>query len=522
MKKIIPILIIVIIAISGCSKDEKDKKNPKDKGKQEQSKEKENTSLNDLITSRNSQTMIIFDASGSMWGLIDGIKKLDIAKNAIKELTKNLNNKHIGLMTYGSKRNSDCNDIEVLSEPKKNNSENISKLLDKISPKGRTPIASSIQKATDTLHSKEIPSNIILVSDGEESCGANLCEFAKKIKKETKELKINVIAFDVELSKTNGLKCLADETGGKFLVAKNQKELIQALNKTANIKIPKPQIKKEVSDENIVKLKLLGKNEVKNKMTISWNGPNESMDLIAVVPKNSSDFEKNIFTINNLASKGGISKIYIPTKKGEYDIVYWHGQKRILARKTFSVEKTIADISIKSEAEIGEEISVTWIGPNKKNDIIAIINHGLTSYNEKYDMIPNLDKKTGVANIILPYESGIYDIVYMDSQKYILARKTIKVKNVIVKFNKRKEKAVVGEMIDISWVGPNRQKDIIALMPYGYRTGKKLSESLVKISAKNGSGMLMAPNKRGYYYLTYWLNGEKKIYSEKIYIYAKK
>ncbi len=521
MKKLLLFLTFALI-ISSCSNDKKEDKNPKDSPNQEEKQEEESSSISELISDENKshKTMIIFDASGSMWGLINGTKKLDIAKNALKDTVKNLNDSKIGLMAYGHRRNGDCGDIEILTNPQKNNSENISKILDKISPKGRTPIGGAISEAAKFLNSKEIASNVILISDGDESCGVNLCEFAKELKSESKNFKVSVIAFNIENSETTGLRCLANETGGEFIFTKDGNELNEALSKTTGSKKKTftPNSQQDVDSNAIVKLKLLGKTTIENEMTISWTAPNDSKDIFAIVPQNSFDFEDNLFVLDDLASRGGISKIGIPTKKGSYDIVYWHDKKRVLARENFEIKKTIADISAEDIVDIGQTFSVTWIGPNNKNDVIAIVPSDSTAYEDNLDIIPYLDKKTGIANITAPFEANDYDIIYLLNQKHVLSRRPLKVNDVVIKFAKIEEKIKTSDMINLSWTGPNREKDIVALMPY---RGKDLSKAISTINAKNGSGMLMAPPKYGYYELTYWLNGKKKVHTQSIYIYNK-
>ena len=56
-------------------------------------------------------TLFILDASGSMWGQIDGKPKITIAKEVMGKLVPELpRNARIGLIAYGHRRKSDCND----------------------------------------------------------------------------------------------------------------------------------------------------------------------------------------------------------------------------------------------------------------------------------------------------------------------------------------------------------------------------------------------------------------------------
>ena len=59
-----------------------------------------------------------------------------------------------------------CNDIEVLQEVSKANSGKILDIINKITPKGKTPISQSLKQAAETLQYTEDSATIILISDG--------------------------------------------------------------------------------------------------------------------------------------------------------------------------------------------------------------------------------------------------------------------------------------------------------------------------------------------------------------------
>ena len=62
--------------------------------------------------------MLILDGSGSMWGRIDGRPKIEIARESVDGMLADWpEERGIGLMAYGHRREGDCSDIEVLAEP---------------------------------------------------------------------------------------------------------------------------------------------------------------------------------------------------------------------------------------------------------------------------------------------------------------------------------------------------------------------------------------------------------------------
>src|SRR5690606_37219535 len=83
------------------------------------------------------RTILVLDASGSMWGQIEGRAKIEIAREVIAKLVDDLPaNTELGLVTYGHRRKGDCEDIELLVEQGKLDREAFKKTVNAIQPKG--------------------------------------------------------------------------------------------------------------------------------------------------------------------------------------------------------------------------------------------------------------------------------------------------------------------------------------------------------------------------------------------------
>ena len=68
-----------------------------------------------IVTQAKDSAVIVFDASGSMWGQIKGKTKIKIAREVMGTLVKDWNEDiELGLMAYGHRKKGDCNDIEML------------------------------------------------------------------------------------------------------------------------------------------------------------------------------------------------------------------------------------------------------------------------------------------------------------------------------------------------------------------------------------------------------------------------
>ena len=88
------------------------------------------------------------------------------------------------------------------------------------------------------LNYRSKPGVIVVVTDGEETCGRSPCDLAKQLHLTADHLTVHVIAFRYEgFSWTGGssvvdLMCLANENNGLYTRANSEEDLVQALEKT--------------------------------------------------------------------------------------------------------------------------------------------------------------------------------------------------------------------------------------------------------------------------------------------------
>lgn len=178
----------------------------------------------------NPQIMIILDASGSMYGQINGRAKIDIAKEVIHKIVPEISQQvKIGLSAYGHHRKGDCSDIEILILPGGSSRDELLSKMDSLTPKGMTPIAQSIKKVTDIIRKNEAETTIILVSDGKETCAPDPCGAVKALKDSGVKFVLDVIGFDVSPEEKNQLMCIAKAGGGKYYAASDADSLLLAL-----------------------------------------------------------------------------------------------------------------------------------------------------------------------------------------------------------------------------------------------------------------------------------------------------
>jgi len=179
------------------------------------------------------QVMIVLDASGSMWGQIDGRPKIDIAREAVASLLADWDPSiHLGLSAYGHRTKGDCNDIQTLQPIGPVNPTAIMRAVTAIRPKGKTPLSEAVLRAARELRYTEERATVILVSDGIETCEMDPCELGKALEANGVGFTTHVIGFDVKKEEQASLRCLAENTGGAFFAAENAAGLNDALETT--------------------------------------------------------------------------------------------------------------------------------------------------------------------------------------------------------------------------------------------------------------------------------------------------
>lgn len=178
-------------------------------------------------------TILVLDASGSMWGLVDGQSKISAARQAVDAILSKWNPAdRLGVMVYGHRSKGDCKDIELMVPVSTFDPVRIKAAIDGVNPKGKTPISDSLRAAAEALHSTENKANVILVSDGIETCAPDPCAAAAELKKAGIGFTAHVIGLDVaDPAAKSQLQCIARATGGVYLDAGNAASLTGALTK---------------------------------------------------------------------------------------------------------------------------------------------------------------------------------------------------------------------------------------------------------------------------------------------------
>ncbi|MEG6507437.1 VWA domain-containing protein [Methyloligella sp. 2.7D] len=186
--------------------------------------------------------MIVFDASGSMAGsttqdIYAQTTRLQEVRTALQTVLPNVTRfRKVGLITYGPGPYQQCN-VELDLKPIPNATGPIMSVVNGLKAAGKTPLSDAVKEAAEVLHYRTTPGVVVLLTDGEETCGGAPCELGKMLK-ETGEVTVHVIAYKMKAVQWMGpqsileVQCLARETNGEYITAETQEDLVRAFEKT--------------------------------------------------------------------------------------------------------------------------------------------------------------------------------------------------------------------------------------------------------------------------------------------------
>lgn len=432
-----------------------------------------------LAQSGSGKTIIILDASGSMWGQIDGKPKVEIAREVVADLMGTLDpNLEIGLMAYGHREKGNCDDIELLVAPTKGDRSAFLAKVNSIIPKGKTPLTDAVEQAAQFLKFEENPANVILISDGLETCDRDPCALAGELAAKGINFKAHIVAFDLTAEESDSFRCLADETGGEFLQAQNASTLKDALEMAIDALMaptaeampePKPDPATITAPATV---------PAGSEFEIEWVGPDNKGDYVTVVSKEAED---GVYGNYSYTRNGSPLTLTAPVDPGLCEVRYMmtDGGKQVLGRVDIEVVPVSATLEAPAEAVAGSPVKVTWSGPDNKGDYITIVPKGSDKGAfESYAYTGNGNP----AEIRALAKPGAAEIRYVTGQgKNTLVSRDITITEAEVLVS-GPEFIDAGAPLVIDWVGPGNQGDYITIVPKDAGNGVYTSYAYTKNS----------------------------------------
>ncbi|MEM6538719.1 MAG: VWA domain-containing protein [Pseudomonadota bacterium] len=303
------------------------------------------------LASEPARAVMVLDASGSMWGQIDGEPKISIARQVIDGLITEWDpGVELGLIAYGHRAKGDCGDIETLLTPGPVDANAFNTKVKSLNPKGMTPITEAVRKAANDLKYTEQKATVILVSDGLETCDADPCALAGELEASGVDFTAHVVGFDVSDEEREQLRCIADETGGEFFSAANAGELGGALAGTlASVRV-------EIERQGVLAMAKRCEDCPTLAKGLIWS----------VFDVSPSTGEKT----GRAVKSSGASQPFIGLDAGDYYLEVRHGKVITGKNITIESEKTTEEAFVLGSGVLNVTSVLTQDGPSLERGLI--------------------------------------------------------------------------------------------------------------------------------------------------------
>lgn len=176
---------------------------------------------------------IILDASGSMLQKLGSQRRIDIAKQTLTKLTSSTvpAGTRFALRVFGREADSCQTDLDIPLAPL--NATAASARIAALAAKNnaKTPIGASLAKVADDLRGVTGERLVILVTDGEETCGGDPAASIEALKRSGIGVRINIVGFAVdEPAIAATFRRWTDAGGGLYFDARDAAGLGNALS----------------------------------------------------------------------------------------------------------------------------------------------------------------------------------------------------------------------------------------------------------------------------------------------------
>ncbi|HEY8383078.1 MAG TPA: VWA domain-containing protein [Microvirga sp.] len=426
-------------------------------------------------------TVLIVDASNSMWARIEGRAKHEIARDAVANLLGSLpKSARIGLVAYGHRRAGDCKDIETLLSVGTLDKARVEGAVARLVPRGKTPITASLREAAALVPQG---GTVVLVTDGIETCNADPCAVAEEMKRQNAGLVAHVVGFDLPTASERAkVSCIAERTGGTFVAAMNARELGDGLRMTAQAKA-----KPVVATRSLILEATDGGRAVPDAAFTVIRGTDGA--VVMEGRPGSVSLPPGRYRFSAVAAgKSGQAEAEIGAAVPEKVSVALTG---ILPKA--SLQPVKASVPATSLAE------VRWTGPNASGDYISLARPNGDPLETRHY---SYTKDGNPVKVRVPGEPGEYELRYVsDATGAILARARITAAPVTATLT-APATGTAGSSVSVSFTGPNADEDWVGLAKPGAEASS-YEQGVWQYATQGSPASLRLPAEPGTYEIRY-------------------
>ncbi|WP_099827997.1 vWA domain-containing protein [Oceaniglobus indicus] len=436
-------------------------------------------------------TVIVFDASGSMWNRLEGdLSRIEVARNVIGSYFVDRDpDAPYAIVAYGHTRRGDCGDIEVVTPMGRHIGAGQANRIVGLIPQGMTPLTDALRVARDQIPPTAEAADIVLITDGLENCGGDPCALAAQFASEGIALRAHVVGFGMAPGEVNALSCLPEQTGGLLLEASTGAELATAL--------------RQVTDSEPVAVTVV-------------------MSLFAISAETSAPLGAADWQIIDadgaLVAQGARRDPFdIALPPGDYTVAATapgHAGEMALTVRSDIVQRVAvplteerpeASLVAPEGAPAGGALEVGWTGPDADGDRITLARPGAGAGEP---LAVTLTRNGSPATLRLPDEIGVFELRYEQNRpQRILA--TVPITLTATEASITPPGPVpIGERFEVVWTGPSGPRDEIILAALGSADNARITATQTRWGSPAG---LRAPDAAGTYELRYRVGASGQI-----------
>lgn len=232
---------------------------------------------------------VILDASGSMLQRIGGQRRIEIAKHTLTKLTGETipAGTPFALRVIGRGSDSCQSELDIPFAPLDRAAAGVKLAALQAKNNARTPIGAALEKVADDLGPARGERVVILVTDGEETCGGNPPRAIATLVKSGVDVRVNIVGFAVDDDKLAAtFAAWSHAGGGNYFDARDGKGLSAAFTQAV-----RPAFELTDAQKNVVAKGLVGGDPVRvlpGTYAVTLKGHQESARSVTVRPRETS------------------------------------------------------------------------------------------------------------------------------------------------------------------------------------------------------------------------------------------
>lgn len=462
------------------------------------------------------QVMIVLDASGSMWGQINGKPKLEIARETLaKVLADTPRGMELGLIAYGHRQKGSCEDIELVVPAAAGTGPAIAGAAGKMKFLGMTPLSAAVTRAARELRHTERKATVILITDGLETCQADPCAVGKALEESGVDFTAHVVGFGLSAEEGKQVACLAENTGGRYFAAADADSLAQALTQTvveAPVAPPPPP----------ATLDAQATVPMASRLKVAWTGPGGRYDDVQVFdPSARAGLGAVVDSQRVLTGNAGQTRtveLVAPAVPGEYQLRYYHGERRqVLVTRPLAVVKAAVALDAPDSVASASRFTVGWTGPGARYDEVQVFDARARGGAGQTMDAQRVATDAGFAQrkvtVVAPAVPGDYELRYYNGDnRQVLATRPLSVVASEVALA-APDAVPAASTFSVTWTGPGARYDDVELFDPAARGGQGQKIVSQRVATAQGFAQrqvsLVAPAVAGSYQLRYY-NGDNR------------